>query len=314
MNQHSSAARAAGDGEVPASVRKVAVIGVGSMGQPMAKRLHEAGFELTVCDKNEASLKEFAALGVRTTSLPSDCADCDAVIVLVATPGQVRTVTVGESGVQGGGGTGGPRSKPRYLVVMSTVAPKDMLELASALGQTSMRLMDAPVSGGVVGARQGTLTVLAGGAAADIAALDPVFRAIGKNIFHCGPVATGQTTKVVNNLIAISNLMISAEAYRIADSNGLKLDQIMPALDAGSARNFLSRDAGYARDTYAAWSGSADEYRAVQSINRKDFDLALSICPTGVSFPTIAALRQLLDKVGDETLDHWRAVAGQRQA
>lgn len=287
-------------------IKAVGVIGIGSMGDPMARRIADAGFLLTVCDVNAASLTAFAALGATTTTRASDCARCDATIVLVATPDQMRDVVLGAHGLKGHIAAG----TPHYLVIMSTVAPKDIQELAQALAGTSIRLVDAPISGGVVGARKGTLTVLAGGVQADVAKLQPVFEAVGKSVFHCGALGAGQTTKIVNNVIAVSNLMFSAEAYRIAQANGLSIEQFMPALEAGSARNFMSRNPQDAPEVYAAWSSSPEQYRAVQTINKKDMALALSLCPPGMSAPAITALRDLIERMGPETLATWQALAG----
>src|SRR5262249_51917308 len=148
----------------------------------------------------------------RTTGTPAQCAECDAVIVLVATPDQMRTVALGERGLKNGIFT----NNQRYLVVMSTVAPDDIRELAKGFAGVPVRIVDAPVSGGIVAAQKGTLTILAGGADSSIAALRPLFRAVGTSVFHCGALGAGQATKIVNNMIAITNHMISAEAYRIA--------------------------------------------------------------------------------------------------
>ena len=104
--------------------------------------------------------------------------------------------------------------------------------------------------------------------------------------------------------------MISAEAYSIALANGLSLDDLIPALDAGSARNFLSRDAATPPEVYAAWSGTEREFENVQGINQKDIDLALALSPPDLQLPAITALRQLLGRTGAETLDNWRRVAG----
>jgi len=217
-------------------VTTVAMIGVGSMGDPMARRIRAAGFGLTVCDANPANVKPFAEAGANVAAKPSGCAACDAVIVLVATPEQLRAVALGEDGLRSGTGGG-----PSHLVVMSTVSPGDMRDLAASFAGGPTRVVDAPVSGGVLSAQEGTLTVMAGGADTDVAALRPLFEAMGRTVFHCGPLGAGQATKIVNNVIAISNLMISAEAYRIALQNGLTLDCLVPVLDASSARNFLSR-------------------------------------------------------------------------
>ena len=287
------------------TIRSVAVIGVGSMGAPMAAHARRAGFALTLCDANREALATFPDADVRTTTIPAECAGCDVALILVATPEQLRTVTVGENGLA----RIPPRGLPRYIVVASTVSPDDMAALAGAFADLPVRIVDAPVSGGVVAARKATLTFLVGGDEAGVAALRPLFEAMGQAVFHCGPVGAGQITKAINNIVAITNLMVSAEAYAIALANGLTLDRLLPALESGSARNFLSRDANTPPEVYAAWSGTQREFDGVQTINRKDIDLALRLTPGDLPVPTIAALRRLLDATGAETLENWRRIA-----
>jgi 3-hydroxyisobutyrate dehydrogenase-like beta-hydroxyacid dehydrogenase len=292
-------------GQVPQPIKHVAVVGVGSMGQHMVRHILTAGFNLTVCDANPDTLLDFARQGMRAVAKPAECTGCDAVIILVATPEQVRTVAIGEGGVR----DMAERDLPRYLVVASTIAPNDMHVLSDAFAGRPVRVVDAPVSGGVVGAKKAMLTFLAGGADADVAALRPLFLSMGQAIYHCGAVGAGQLTKAINNIIAITNLMVSAEAYSIALANGLTLEKLIPALDAGSARNFLSRDPADPPEVYGAWSGTEQEFQSVRSINQKDVDLALALCPDGLHVPSIRALRQLLQEVNENTLDNWRNIA-----
>lgn len=286
-------------------VRRVAVIGVGSMGSEMARHARAGGFDLVVCDANGAVVEAFAAEGAVVAGSPADCAGCDAVLILVATPAQLRTVVFGERGL----GSIDAADMPRYVIVSSTVAPGDMRELASALSGLPTRIVDAPISGGVVGARKATLTFLVGGADDDVEQLRPFFLTMGKSIFHCGPLGSGQATKTINNIIAISNLMVSAEAYAIATANGLDLERFIPALEAGSARNFLSRSPTEPLEVYAAWSGDERVFNSVRTINQKDIDLALALKPAGLKTPAIDALRRLLGEVNEDTLENWRRIA-----
>lgn len=290
-------------------IKSVAMIGVGSMGQPMARHIHAAGFDLVLCDANPDALASFARADVKIAGSPAECADCDVVILLVATPEQLKIVAVGENGLR----SIEAAHLPRYIVVSSTVAPTDMSALSDAFAGLPTRIVDAPVSGGVVGAQKATLTFLVGGTDADAAALRPLFLAMGKTVFHCGDVGAGQLTKTVNNIIAITNLMVSAEAYGIALANGLTLDKLIPALDAGSARNFLSRDPTDPPEIYRAWSETENAFTGVQMINQKDMDLAMALCPDGFYAPTIESVRRLLQKGDARTLANWRTVANAAQ-
>lgn len=197
------------------SVRTVALIGAGSMGAPMAMNIHKSGFELTVCDLNPQARARFEQAGCRTTDRAADCADCDAVIVVVATPEQARAVVFGDGGL-----VGGLNGRTPFLVLMGTVAPETVREFQDELAPLGVRVVDAPVSGGVVKAREGTLAIIMGGRKEDCDALRPLMQAMGDQIFHCGALGAGQATKIINNLVGIANLLVAAEAYRIAIDNG----------------------------------------------------------------------------------------------
>ena len=285
-------------------IRSVAVIGVGAMGAPMAVNIHKAGFHLTVCDRNPAALAPFAKLGVTCVERAADCAGCDAVIVLVATPQQARAVVLGAEGLRAG-----LDGRTPMLVVMGTIAPETMRELAKELEPTGVGIVDAPVSGGPVKAQAGTLAIMMGGAADDVERLRPLMRAMGPAIFHCGPLGTGQATKIVNNLVGITTLMVAAEAYRIASDNGIHLPDAIPVFEAGTGRNFFTAQAKDAPEAYSLWTATRADFDSIQSIVRKDIDLALAIGAGSGDLPFTKALRALLDGVGDETFKTWRAVA-----
>lgn len=285
-------------------IRSVAVIGVGAMGAPMAMNIHKAGFELTVCDRSPAALAPFAALEVTCVQHAADCAGCDAVIVLVATPQQAHAVVLGEEGLRAG-----LAGRTPMLVVMGTVAPETMRELAQALEPAGVRVVDAPVSGGPVKAQAGTLAIIMGGTAEDVDRLRPLMRAMGPAIFHCGPLGAGQATKIVNNLVGITTLMVAAEAYRIAGDNGIFLPDAIPVFEAGTGRNFFTAQAKDAPEAYTAWTATRADFDSIQSILRKDIDLALAIGEGSGALPFTRALRAVLDSVGDDTFETWRAVA-----
>jgi 3-hydroxyisobutyrate dehydrogenase-like beta-hydroxyacid dehydrogenase len=286
------------------TIRTVAVIGVGAMGAPMAMNIHKAGFDLTVCDRSDDARAPFAALGVRCVTRAADCAACDVVIVLVATPDQARSVILGEGGLREG-----LQGKAPMLAIMGTIAPDTMRDLQRELEPTGIRVVDAPISGGAVKARNGTLAIIMGGAREDCDTLRPLMQAMGSTIFHCGPLGAGQATKIVNNLVGITTLMIAAEAYRIAGDNGISLPDAIPVFEASTGRNFFTAAAKDAPEAYAAWTATRGDFESLQAIIRKDIDLALSIGGPGGPLPMTTALRAVLDSVGDETFDTWRAIA-----
>lgn len=285
-------------------IRSVAVIGVGAMGAPMASNIRKAGYELTVCDRSETARAPFADQGVRCVAHAAECADCDVVIVLVATAEQMRSVVFGEDGLKEG-----LQRRTPLLVIMSTIAPQAMRELQHDLEPSGVRVVDAPISGGVMKARDGTLAIIMGGRCEDCELLSPLLQAIGTTIFHCGPLGAGQTTKIINNLVGITTLMIAAEAYRIAGDNDIKLSDAMPVFEAGTGRNFFTADAKDAPLAYSAWTATRADFDSLQAILRKDIDLALTIGSASGPLPMTRALRAVLERVDDETFRTWLAVA-----
>lgn len=286
------------------TVRKVAMIGVGQMGAPMARNILRAGFELIICDRNEAAIAPFRDLGVQCVDSAADCAGCDVVVVLVATPEQTKTVLLGPGGLLEGVAENVP-----VVAVMGTIAPREMLDLAEELQRKAIPIVDAPISGGAVGAIDGSLAIMVGGQRDVFDRLLPLMESMGRSIFHCGSLGTGQATKIVNNIVGISTQMVAGEAYRILLGNGLKMQDALPIFEAGTGRNFLTRDATDAVRSYSAWTGGREDFEGLQAIMRKDIGLALSIGAEAGPLPMINALRAVLENVGEETYETWSAIA-----
>lgn len=287
------------------TVRKVALIGLGQMGAPMARNIHKAGFELTVCDLDEATMKPFAALGARCTTRAADCADCDVVAIVVATPAQSRTVLLGPEGI-----SSGISGRAPIVAVMGTVSPAEMHSLAEELKPSGIQLVDAPVSGGTMGAEDGTLAIMVGGPKDVFARVRPLMESMGSAIYHCGELGTAQVTKIVNNIAGIATQMIAAEAYRICTDNGIGLRDAIPVFETGTGRNFLTRDIADVTRAYRSWTARRQDFDNLQTIMRKDIGLALSIGEKSGSLPTINALFGVLNKVGEETYENWTMIAG----
>ena len=283
-------------------IKKVGFVGIGAMGAPMAKNLHRKGFDVVVCDVSKSALEPFENDGVKTTTTAADCSDTDAVIVMVATLDQIRHVVFGPKGLLSG------ETRPRYVVVMGTVLPAAIHALAEELLKQGVRLIDAPVSGGIVKAIDGTLTIIVGSEPADCEAVRPMFDAMGSAVFHCGDVGSGQVTKIINNVVCIANMMISAEAYRIGLDNGLKLENFIPVMEMGTGRNFFTRNVDDAPEAYGAWAPTKKDFDAIQSIIRKDIGLGREIGSRSGALPTIDALHDVLANVDESSFETWRRV------
>lgn len=215
----------------------VGVIGLGKMGAPIARRLHERGFELVVHDTNDAMLATFSALGVSTRSTPRGVADSvETVITCLPTPEIVREVILGSSGVWRG-------ERVKTVIDISTTGPQVVREIAAELAKVGKSCVDAPVTGGVAGAKSGTLTVILGASAAAIEAVRPVLLSIGSNLVIAGSrPGDGQLLKVINNLLSFIALEATAEAMALGVKAGLDPEVMLRTFNAGTGRNSATEE------------------------------------------------------------------------
>ena len=276
------------------------------MGEPMAEHIHQAGFALTVCDPDPVVRQRFDAVGIATCAALADLKSVDAALVIVGTDEQMHGVAKALRAAA---------VPPCYLVIMSTTAPAEIEAIQRQFAGCGTHVVDAPISGAVMAARRAELTVLVGAAKDDFDALQSVFAAVGNAIVHCGETGAGQITKVVNNIIAISNQYVAAEAYRLAIEHGLEPDRLLPALDLGSGRNFLSRGgADGMREAYRAWSETPEDYYAINACSKKDLDLAISLFPDGVRHDAVLAIRSALETAREPTRANWELVSRSRRS
>src|SRR5689334_7806894 len=198
---------------------RVAVIGLGDMGGAIARRLVDTGHDVLVCDRAADSLAALVDYGARPAPTARDCASADVVLVIVANDEQVVEVVAGEHGVLAGADGHDP-----LIVVMSTVSVATVRDLAQLARRQGVPLIDSPVSGGAIRARDGALSLLVGGSTQDLALCRPVLQSVGNALFHCGPVGSGALIKIINNIVCAASVFVSAEAYRLALENGVHLD------------------------------------------------------------------------------------------
>ena len=198
-------------------MERLAFVGLGSMGSPMAKRLVGAGFELKVFDVLDERTHPLIELGaVSAPSLVEAAEGTEALVLMVANAEQAEGVLFGE------GGAAEALPEGAAVVVMSTIGPEAVRELADALAERDLRTVDAPVSGGVARAEKGELLIMAGGPENLIEKLRPVLGAMGSSVVHCGPqVGDGQAVKLVNQLLCGVHIAAAAEALAYAEALGL---------------------------------------------------------------------------------------------
>jgi len=284
------------------TIKTVALIGAGNMGSRMAKNVHKAGFELMVCDQSQSVLDEFSSLGVKVTKSARDCASADAIIVLVANDQQIMSVTVGADGV----GPHIPKGNSPIVCMMSTTLPGTIHQVQKGLEGTGARLIDAPVSGGLVKAEQGTLTIMMGGQDKELDEVMPLMKSMGESIFRCGGLGSAEVVKVINNMIGITSIYITSEAMQLAAKSGVDFDRILPILDVSSGRNFLTQDPSETRNQFKSWARTPEAFDAYVKIVSKDLHLALSLGESvGFDMPLLTKISQSVDASDDRIMNQF---------
>lgn len=217
-----------------ADIKHVGFIGLGTMGRPMAKNLLKAGFQLTFSSRRNDVAGEFIAAGGARVATPAEVARAaDAVITIVTADAQVREVISGPNGIIAGISSG------KLVLDMSTIGPATACEVGAALAAKGVGFLDAPVSGGPWGAEAATLAIMVGGAAADYERAKPLLAAMGKNLFHCGPIGAGQTVKIVNQMVGGGIMTLLAEGLVLAKKAGVDVRQLVDVMAVSSANSSL---------------------------------------------------------------------------
>ncbi|MGE5361735.1 MAG: NAD(P)-dependent oxidoreductase [Bacteroidales bacterium] len=211
---------------------RIGFIGLGVMGRPMARNLLKAGFPLVAHSRTRSSVDELATAGASPASSPADVADrADVVITMLPDSPDVRLVLAGAGGVF-------ERMRPGMVVVdMSTISPAVARELAAAAAERGAAMLDAPVSGGEIGAINGTLSVMVGGDAAALERVRPVLNAMGnpERVVHIGESGAGQICKACNQLAIGGALAAVSEVFALARKAGVDAAKVREALLGGFA-------------------------------------------------------------------------------
>jgi len=196
-----------------------AYLGMGVMGTPMAVNLAHAGFAVTVWNRTQGrpGVQKAQQAGCRVAlSLKNAVADADVIFTCLSDVPDVKSVLLGEGGVIN-------HAKTNSLVIdMSTIGPDAAHEISTSLEACGLRFLDAPVTGGDVGAQNGTLTIMVGGKEADLEEARPALNIMGKNVYHCGPVGSGQNIKMINQQLCAVHVIALCEA--LASAQDLNLD------------------------------------------------------------------------------------------
>ena len=210
---------------------KVGYIGLGLMGKPIAKNILKAGFQLMVHNRSRGAVDELVALGAESASSPAEmAARVDMIFTNLPDSPDVEMVTLGKDGVIESGNSG------LICVDNSTIKPATARKLAEALGKKGIEFLDAPVSGGEIGAQNGTLTIMVGGSEHALEKVRPVLNVIGKTITHVGASGTGQIAKAANQIMVAAQMVAMGELLILAKKSGADPEKVVAAISAGAAQ------------------------------------------------------------------------------
>jgi 2-hydroxy-3-oxopropionate reductase len=276
---------------------RVGFIGLGIMGRPMALNLLRAGYLLVVHNRTREKESELVSAGAESATSPRAVASaCEVLITMLPDSPDVEAVYFGDDGVLAGAQAG------QLLIDMSSIAPSVARSVCDAAREVGADALDAPVSGGDVGAREGTLSIMAGGSDDAFKRAGPLFDVLGTTVVHMGDAGAGQTAKACNQILVAVTIEAVSEALVLASKAGVDPDRLIEVLSGGLAgnkvmevrrRNFLEHD-------------FTPGFKL--SLHHKDLGIALRTArELGVYVPTTAIVDQMLAALkaaGDGDLDH----------
>jgi 2-hydroxy-3-oxopropionate reductase len=213
------------------STLKVGYIGLGLMGKSIARNILKAGFPLVVHNRSRGAVAELTAEGAQEAWSPAEVAQqVDVVFTNLPDSPDVESVALGTGGIIEGAHAG------LVLVDNSTIKPATARKIARALGELGVQCLDAPVSGGDIGARNGTLTVMVGGPAEALEKVRPILQAMGKTITHVGEIGAGQIAKAANQIMVAAQMVAMGELLIFAQKAGADPQKVVEAIRAGAAQ------------------------------------------------------------------------------
>ncbi len=262
---------------------KIAFIGMGTMGAPMALNLLKAGHEVIVHNRTRDREAPVAEAGALRAVTPKEAATAAEIIVIcVSDTPDVEEIILGEKGVIHGAQSGA------IVVDMSTISPAATRHIAKKLDKKEIKMLDAPVSGGSEGAQNGTLTIMVGGEPEDFKKALPVLEAMGKTITHIGPIGAGQLTKAINQILISGTYLTVAEGLTLGIKAGLDMKKVVSALSGGAAGSWVldNRAANVIKNEYPLG------FRV--RLHRKDLGIALSAArEMEITLPCTALVEQI---------------------
>ena len=278
-------------------MEKVGFVGLGIMGGAMAGNLLKAGREIVVHNRTRTKAEHLAQHGARVAASPREAAQrSDVVITMLPGPPEVEEVVAGEGGLLEGAAEGS------LIVDMSTSSPVLARQLAHAARERGVGMLDAPVSGGEVGARDGILSIMVGGEEDDFERARPLFEVMGETVVYVGGAGAGQVVKACNQIVVALVIEAVAEALVLGSKAGVAPDRVVEVLSGGLAANKVLEVKGEKCSSHEFTPGGKVEY------HRKDLAIALAAGREyGVTLPVTALVEQMfgvLEAKGRGGWDH----------
>ena len=262
---------------------RVAFIGLGTMGEPMALNILKAGHDLVVNNRTKNKEELLAAHGAKRAITPQEAArEAEVIVTCLSDTPDVEQVVLGDNGIIHGAQAGS------VVVDMSTISPEATCRMAEALSKKGIKMVDAPVSGGSEGAIHGTLAIMVGGDSLDVAKVLPVRKSMGTTITHVGPIGAGQITKSINQIIIAGVYVGVAEGMALGLKAGLDMEKVVQAISQGAAGSWVlsNRARNMINNTYPLG------FRV--RLHQKDLGIALETArKLGVMLPVAAVVDQI---------------------
>lgn len=276
---------------------RLGFVGLGIMGKPMAGHLLAAGHTVAVYNRSPKAIEELAAKGAFACSSCREVAEqSDIVFIMVPDTADVELVLFGEKGLAEG------LKRGSTVVDMSTISPVATWDFAKRLGEKGIRMLDAPVSGGQVGAEQATLSIMVGGDPAVFQEVLPLFELLGKKITYIGGHGTGQTCKAANQTVVAGTILVISEALLLASKAGADPEKVREALLGGFAQSRILDVHGERMIRRNFKPG----FRV--KLQQKDLNIVLQTARAiGVSMPATALAQEMYNSIAahdDADLDH----------
>jgi 2-hydroxy-3-oxopropionate reductase len=274
---------------------RIGFVGLGIMGKPMAQNLMQVGYDLVVHNRSRGKVDELVAEGAEGAGSPREVAESsDVVFTMLPGPPEVREVITGEEGLLEGAREGS------LLVDMSTSSPVLARELARTAQEKGVRMLDAPVSGGDVGAIEGSLSIMVGGGEEDFERARPLFEIMGKTVVHVGESGTGQTVKACNQILVALTIEAVSEALVLGSKAGVDPVKVVEVLSGGMAANNVMEVKAEKFLSHDFEPGGKVEF------HHKDLGIALEASREyGVPLPVTAVVDQMFEALMAKGRSEW---------